>query len=78
MKRNALSRNGEEASMKDDSDAGTSNSKPPQRYNLRDLLSESDCTLPRSQEEREWVDMPAAGREIPYRYLGCDCGPVPL
>ncbi len=35
------------------------------RYTLTELLSESDYSRPLSKEEREWVDAPAVGGELP-------------
>jgi antitoxin ChpS len=34
------------------------------RYKLADLLAECDYSLPRSQEEQEWLDAPAVGGEL--------------
>jgi antitoxin ChpS len=36
---------------------------PRPRYTLEELLAASDHSAPRSDDEREWVDAPAAGRE---------------
>lgn len=35
------------------------------RYTLAELLAQSDYSQPHSREEREWVDAPALGRELP-------------
>lgn len=37
---------------------------PRPRYTLSELLAASDYSQPQPEEEREWVDAPAAGREI--------------
>jgi len=34
------------------------------RYTLEDLLAASDYSQPQPPEEREWVDVPAVGREL--------------
>jgi antitoxin ChpS len=34
------------------------------RYTLAELLVSSDYSLPQTAEEREWIDTPAAGREL--------------
>ena len=34
------------------------------RYTMAELLAASDYSQPQPAEEREWVDSPAAGREI--------------
>ena len=34
------------------------------KYTLDELLAQCDFTIPMSDEEREWLDMPAVGREI--------------
>jgi antitoxin ChpS len=34
------------------------------RYTLDELLAASDYSQPQPSEEREWVDAPAAGREL--------------
>lgn len=34
------------------------------RYKLADLLAQCDYSLPMSDEEREWLDAPAVGREL--------------
>lgn len=34
------------------------------RYTLAELLAASDCSKPRSAEEREWLDAPVVGREL--------------
>jgi len=39
--------------------------KPTRRkYKLADLLAQCDYSLPMSEEEREWIDAPRAGREL--------------
>ena len=38
--------------------------KPRPRYTLAELLAASDYSQPQPPEEREWVDAPAAGREL--------------
>ncbi len=40
------------------------NPNPRPRYTLEELLAASDYSQPLSPEEREWVDAPAAGREL--------------
>jgi antitoxin ChpS len=35
------------------------------RYTLAELLAASDYSEPQPPEEREWVDAPAVGRELP-------------
>ncbi len=37
---------------------------PRPRYTLAELLARSDYSQPQPPEEREWVDAPAAGREL--------------
>lgn len=37
---------------------------PQPHYTLAELLAASDYTEPPSEEDRAWVDAPAAGREI--------------
>jgi antitoxin ChpS len=37
---------------------------PRPRYTLAELLAASDYSEPQPPEEREWVDAPAAGREL--------------
>jgi len=37
---------------------------PRPRYTMAELLAESDYSQPQPAEEREWVDAPAAGREL--------------
>jgi antitoxin ChpS len=37
---------------------------PRPRYTLGELLAASDYSQPQSAEDREWVDAPAAGREL--------------
>ncbi len=37
---------------------------PKPRYTLAELLAVSDYSQPLSADEREWVDAPAAGKEI--------------
>jgi antitoxin ChpS len=34
------------------------------RYTLADLLAASDYSQPLSDEDREWLDAPAVGREL--------------
>ena len=34
------------------------------RYTLSELLDASDYDLPRTPEEQEWIDAPAAGAEL--------------
>lgn len=34
------------------------------RYTLAELLAASDYSQPQPAEEREWIDAPAAGREL--------------
>jgi len=34
------------------------------RYTMAELLAASDYSQPQPPEEREWVDAPAAGREL--------------
>ena len=38
---------------------------PRPRYRLEELLAASDYDTPRTQEEQDWIDLPAVGREIP-------------
>ena len=38
--------------------------KPKMRYTLAELLAASDYSQPLSDEEREWLDAPAVGREL--------------
>jgi antitoxin ChpS len=38
--------------------------QPQRRYMLAELLAVSDYSGPQPPEEREWVDAPAAGREV--------------
>ncbi|MFN8660140.1 MAG: hypothetical protein U0105_27635 [Candidatus Obscuribacterales bacterium] len=38
---------------------------PRQRYTMAELLAASDYSRPQPPEEREWVDAPEAGRELP-------------
>ena len=38
--------------------------KPQPRYTLAELLAASDYTQPPSDEDREWIDAPAVGREL--------------
>ena len=40
------------------------NPSPRPRYTLAELLAASDYSQPRSAEEREWIDAPAAGDEL--------------
>jgi len=35
------------------------------RYTLAELLAASDYSQPQTAEEREWIDAPAVGRELP-------------
>ena len=39
--------------------------QPRPRYTLAELLAASDYSQPQPAEEREWVDAPAVGRELP-------------
>jgi len=39
--------------------------KPRPRYTLAELLAASDYSQPQPPAEREWVDAPAVGRELP-------------
>jgi len=39
--------------------------QPRPRYTLAELLAASDYSEPQPSHEREWVDAPAAGRELP-------------
>ena len=34
------------------------------RYTVEELLSQCDFTIPMSEEDREWLDAPAVGREL--------------
>jgi len=38
---------------------------PRPRYAVEELLAASNYSVPQPAEEREWVDVPAAGREEP-------------
>lgn len=38
--------------------------RPRPRYSLAELLAVSDYLQPHTEEEREWVDAPAAGGEL--------------
>lgn len=38
--------------------------EPRPRYSLEELLARCDPTAERTEEEREWLDAPAVGREI--------------
>ncbi|MBI5441790.1 MAG: antitoxin [Deltaproteobacteria bacterium] len=38
--------------------------KPRPHYSLEELLAQCDPTAERTEEEREWLDAPPAGREI--------------
>ena len=38
--------------------------KPRPRYTLAELLAASDYSQPQPPEEREWIDAPAAGKEL--------------
>ena len=35
------------------------------RYTLAELLAAADYSQPQTAEEREWIDAPAVGRELP-------------
>jgi len=39
--------------------------KPKPRYTMAELLAASDYSGELSPEDREWVDAPAVGRELP-------------
>ncbi len=39
--------------------------RPRPRYTLAELLAASDYSQPQPAAEREWVDAPAVGRELP-------------
>jgi antitoxin ChpS len=39
--------------------------KPRPRYTMAELLAASDYSQPQPPSEREWVDAPAAGGELP-------------
>jgi antitoxin ChpS len=39
--------------------------KPRPRYTLAELLAASDYSQPLPAEEREWLDAPPVGRELP-------------
>lgn len=39
--------------------------RPRPRYTLAELLAASDYSRPQPAAEREWVDAPAVGRELP-------------
>lgn len=39
--------------------------RPRKRYTLAELLAASDYSQPQPAAEREWVDAPAVGRELP-------------
>lgn len=41
------------------------NPMPRPHYTLAELLAASDYSQPQPTEEREWVDAPAVGRELP-------------
>jgi len=41
------------------------NPRPRPRYTLAELLAASDYSQPQPAAEREWVDAPAVGRELP-------------
>ena len=41
------------------------NPNPRPRYTLAELLAASDYSQPQPPEEREWVDAPAVGGELP-------------
>jgi antitoxin ChpS len=34
------------------------------KYTLQQLLDQCDFSIPMSEEEREWIDAPAVGREL--------------
>jgi antitoxin ChpS len=38
--------------------------QPRPHYTMAELLANSDYSRPQPEEEREWVDAPAAGREL--------------
>ncbi len=38
---------------------------PKPLYTLEELLAASDYSQPQPESEREWVDAPAVGRELP-------------
>jgi antitoxin ChpS len=38
--------------------------KPRPRYTLEELLAQSDYRQPLTEEERAWIDAPAAGDEL--------------
>ncbi len=38
--------------------------RPRPRYTMAELLAASDYSQPQPPEEREWIDAPAAGREL--------------
>ncbi len=38
---------------------------PKRRYTVAELLAVSDYSTPLSTEDREWLDAPALGKEIP-------------
>jgi antitoxin ChpS len=38
---------------------------PKQRYTVAELLAVSDYSTPLSTEDREWLDAPALGKEVP-------------
>ncbi len=40
------------------------NPKPRPHYTLMGLLAASDYSEPQPEDEREWVDTPAVGREL--------------
>lgn len=40
------------------------NPRPKPRYSMAELLAASDYTQPQAQQDREWVDAPAVGREL--------------
>ncbi len=39
-------------------------SKPRPHYTMAELLAASDYSQPRTQEEQEWLNAPAVGREL--------------
>ena len=39
--------------------------QPRPRYTLDELLAASDYSVPPTPEEREWLDVPPVGKELP-------------
>ena len=39
--------------------------KKPRRYSLQDLIDQCDPNAPAPPRDVEWLDMPAAGNELP-------------